>query len=570
MEEDLAQICRWADKVDCAPVPAEWVPGAEGAERSRLAALGGAIGQGLPDGWQSHLSHLPEVLAWLSYEVDAPMDVVQAAQRILGSDSTHSWTALLYTWAVAPQNRRRLGTFFTASREVDWMLDTWSRLHGAPGSVVDIGAGVGAFTFRAANLWPDTPISAIDVNPVTLGLLAAQSLARFETTRKVQLIQEDFVDWAPTEWSKLPASALLLGNPPYTRMQLLPQADREAWRAVAGHLVGNRASLAAYILALGLTAIRKSDGVCLLLPAQWLESDYASGIRGWLWNATNRRIDLHLFGADLFQGAQVDAVALVVGPEQSQTQPLVASASGLVGNLVYQDEVDRSAAPPHNWRSMFQPARPDDPTSGTSLGQFVVVRRGVATGSNRFFVLDKERVVSLGIDREYLRPLIGRLRDFPGDTITKDQVERVGRYLLTVSAQKLHSPEVERYLMSGQLMGAAESYLSMRRAVWSDLTAEVLIPDVVIGPASKGAFRVIENHAAATITNNLYGLTWRSGLDDSSRALILQWLRSNVGQKSLRRASRTHNGGLQKIEPAALSALPLPESLLKRIVVPTP
>ncbi|MBY8854570.1 N-6 DNA methylase, partial [Saccharothrix sp. MB29] len=70
--------------------------------------------------------------------------------------------------------RRRLGTFFTPPAIVKHMMEICQKLTPKPDHVVDPGAGVGAFTLEALRIWTSASVAAVDLNVVTLGLLAAR------------------------------------------------------------------------------------------------------------------------------------------------------------------------------------------------------------------------------------------------------------------------------------------------------------------------------------------------------------------------------------------------------------
>ncbi len=281
------------------------------------------------------LNDLPGLKEWLNGGPVPPVRVCEAGEELLASPGEDA-LAGIYSAAVSPANRRRLGTFFTPRAEVQQMLAAWTLLGAEPPqTVVDVGAGVGIFTLAAAHLWPAAGLHAVDVNPVTLGLLglrAATDHVLTETTNShgggVHLHLEDYLDFAQTELPSLPGPRLILGNP-YTRIQLLPPDERQRLIESTGGLCGSRASLAAVITAATIQSMGAEDGLCLLLPAHWLESDYASGLRSWLWAATSRPVRLHLFGHDLFPDAQVDTVSLLVGPVADGDHPIAAEQCGL-------------------------------------------------------------------------------------------------------------------------------------------------------------------------------------------------------------------------------------------------
>jgi hypothetical protein len=308
-----------------------------------------------------------------------------------------------------------------------------------------------------------------------------------------------------------------------------------------------------------LRLLNPEDGLCLLLPAQWLESDYAAKLRERIWSMDNRRVELHLFTSDLFEDAQVDAVALLVGVETDTAQPLV-----LGSDRGTKRKVKRNPAEvPLQWRVLFENRKMGargEPRTGGLLRDFAIVKRGVATGDNSFFVINDSLQREHALPRSVLRPLVRRLRDLP-NTCTNDVLDELEErhYLLVANKRQLATlKHLQDYIAIGVERKTSERLLCQRRPDWFDLSAEVFVPDVIIGPMTKDSFRLVENHAGAVVTNNLYGITWRRETSAETRAAILGWLRSAVGQSALTEGARTQGEGLFKIEPRALSELRLP------------
>lgn len=491
------------------------------------------------------------------------------AGKELVAESPDEGLARLYSLVVSGRSRRTLGTFFTPPDEVTWMVEQWSEQHGAPNAVADVGAGVGIFTTVAAKAWPDAQVWAVDINPITLGLLALRVHEEFplKTVSDVhgsglRLVLDDFTRWMGSGWKRLPGPRLILGNPPYTRMQLLPADQRERlWKSAEG-LCGRRASLSALITAMSLKALGPDDGLCLLLPAQWLESDYAAELRSCLWGLSDRRVELHLFDEDVFKGvAQVDAVALMVGPVESTPQPIVFSGkSG--SNLHSERDVQ-----PVQWRPLFQKKKSGASVADASvlLSDLVTVKRGVATGANQFFVLTEARRLELGLTEKMVTPLVRRLLGLP-DAVTDEDLAGSApgeRYwLLTVTPTQIErSVNLARYIATGEADGVRFDLrrLCQDRPHWFDLTAEVEYPHVVVGQSTKNAFRFIEVEAKATLLNNLYGITWKPGIQSETKADVLEWLRGDDGQAAVKRVARSQGVGLWKVEPRALLTVRLPE-----------
>ena len=203
------------------------VAGATVDEKRRLGALGGHRRGG---GGQRRIWMWDEtVRAWAIAAPTPPNEILESVRLALGRYDDP--LAELYNACISAANRRRLGTVFTPPTLVEHMLSLVEReLRGAPDVVVDPGAGVGAFTIAAAQTWPDARIVAVNVNPVTLGLLGARLAFEADADpeladsyKRVELVLADFLDQlVMLSGRSRRGRILVLGNPPYTRVRGVP------------------------------------------------------------------------------------------------------------------------------------------------------------------------------------------------------------------------------------------------------------------------------------------------------------------------------------------------------------
>jgi Methyltransferase small domain len=574
---DLDSFIRWLRDAVAEPVATKSVPGASALERRQLGALGGVVRGLVPV--DKHAAWPSDVVDWLESGPAAPSEVVSAARRVIACDPDASLAAL-YGHLVSGVSRRALGTFFTPSPEVKLMLDMWERSEEAPSTVVDVGAGVGVFTASAAKRWPEARVIGVDINPVTLGLLAlrawlsASPLAEESGSGSgIHLVRDDFTMWITESFRETTWPRLILGNPPYTRSQLLSAEDRLRLGKIANGLCGTRASLSALMTAISLRHLGQSDGLCLLLPAQWLESKYAAPLRDYIAGLTQRRVELRLVESKLFRDAQVDAVALLVGRERDSEQAFCV-ASWTADNA---SPVDRAGLVGVQWRALFN-STPSNTTApeptpvphgpGSKLSDFCIVRRGTATGANGFFVLSDDEAVANQLPPDRLLKLVRRLNGYP-DVIDDHAFDLAGsdekRWLLHV--KRIHRKKgstVDRYLETGEGAGIPARYLCRYRiGEWYDLTHDLVVPDVIVGPMTRGRFRFVENAARAVITNNLYGWQWHPEIPEATRVAIMKWARSEKGQATVLAAARRQGAGLRKLEPSALANVVIPASVAR-------
>ena len=565
-------VLEWLEGCDSLALLPEFVPGATQHERQLLAGLGPlalAVSKAGSGGGEVP----PEVSQWWSAPNQPPaalvghlIDMMEDGREALGK---------VYTSIVSPVSRRKMGTFFTPDALTQFALAKCNEHEMTPRAVVDPGAGVGAFTLAAAEQW-STPVVAVDLNAVTLGLLAARChYEGYETTascdmggegwRDVQLVRTDFLTWVTTEFKSLPSSSLILGNPPYTRHQGLDPKTKRTARDAAGHLItSGLAGMAAYFLAASLRSIRPSDALCLLLPGSWMHTRYGRELREHLWRL-DRPVDLAVFPNDLlvFPGTNVDAVMLFVGPRSQHDEPLIVSSPSLDGATVHRDDpveiVRTSNVPPcfpRDKRAWVPPGRNDN-----SLGDSFRVRRGIATGCNGFFLLTDEEVRRYQIPPRCLQPAITRVQAIEGAVLDEPALEALGkadekRWILCLSHRDARSARIGTYLARGLRDGVAEGFLASQREHWFVLDEDVAPAPLLVLPMTKRTFRVIVNTAGALHTNTLYGLYPSNDSVDVVRAA--EWLRGSRGQQAMRNVARHYSSGLLKLEPRTLSTLPVP------------
>jgi methylase of polypeptide subunit release factors len=563
----------WLRAPEHPEVEARWVPGLDKAERKAVHAVGGVARLLLAE---EQVQALPdEVRSWMLDAAEPPSESIDEVRTGLKADPDGTLAAL-YATIVRSEHRRQLGTFFTPSNEVGLMLDLWTSTEGsAPKSVIDVGAGVGVFTAEAAKRWPEAQVYAVDINPVTLGLLAVRLFSEAATSdaadlaKRVKLVRADYTEWLVSDEAPEPGERLILGNPPYTRAQLLSLDERVRLRELTNGLCGTRASLSTLITALSLQHLAPTDGLSLLLPAQWLESQYARDLRMAMWEMRNRRIELRLIeteSQDLFDGALVDAVALLIGAETEAEQTFRIARWGQVTLA----RVDRAGEVPASWRSLFESAAPANKAVENPpipLSKFASVHRGVATGSNATFVLLDDARASL--PGEALTRVITRVGTLP-DNVTEHAIsrasDRAARWLLTATEDMVAKhPTLKKLVDAAEALEINKRLLCSRRKLWYDLTEEVRRPDVIIGAMTKDRFKLVKNSVGATITNNLYGISWNNGITKAQQERVLTWLRSDDGQAALKQAARRQGAGLLKLEPGGLRQVLIPAKVAGKI-----
>jgi adenine-specific DNA-methyltransferase len=451
------------------------------------------------------------------------------------------------------------------------MLDlAAAAMHSEPVRIVDPGAGVGAFTLAAAKRWPRADVFAIDVNVVTLGLLAARIAFEIDVESedadalsRIHLELDDYLHDLGDRFGQARGPVLVLGNPPYTRIQELPTEYRSRAIKLCGEISkSGHANLAVLFQAATLNHMRPEDASCMVLPGSVSFTRASLGVRHALWHS-NRPVTVQRTPATTrpFSGRSVQAAILLVGPLNAQREPIQFARIRFGGDepkVLEKWEGNRDGVEPRNW---FLRKGSKASSAGFALSEIATVQRGVATGaSSMFFLSDAE---AEHLPHDVIVPAAPTLRRFSaaemdaaahatwGDTHTK-------RWLLAIPRDYLLDGPLRAYVQQFEAE-ARKRFLVAQRNPWYSITS-LPRPDIFIAPLSKKDFKIVINTVRAVPSNNLFGITMLNG---TAPEALADWLRSNPGQRALLHMSRRYHGGSHKLEPGDLKRVRIPAKLTK-------
>lgn len=472
-----------------------------------------------------------------------------------------------------PRERRRFGQFLTPDPIVKAMVE-WTLRQG-PAQVVDAGAGTGRFAAAILRRSPETPVYAIELDPVA-SLLCRAHLAQLPG--RATVVCADYLTWTPP-----PAAGptAYIGNPPYVRHHSIDPGVKTwlDWASIRlERPISKLAGLHAYFIISTALKARRGDPICFVTSAEWLDVRYGEVLR-WLLLEKLGLESLHLLTptASAFPDAMSTAVILCArAGEHTATVRLrlVTALEDFVGLAVNGQHVSRAVlvqAP--RWSSLLQGAdssseksplliSDDARMSSQYLPLRVIARvhRGVATGANAFFVLPRERAQELGLS-EFCVPCITRAEQI----LTADGVisETMVDHVLLLIPPELRwedLPESLRaYLKYGEDIGVAQRYLCRHRRPWWSL-GRYEPPPIVMTYMARRAPAFALNPDGLMILNIAHGIYPNRALSRVALEQLVYTL--NECSKLYTGYGRTYQGGLLKFEPKEIEQLPIPKALL--------
>ncbi len=384
-----------------------------------------------------------------------------------------------------------------------------------------------------------------------------------------------------------PSPNLILANPPYVRHHHLKREDKLRLQALVRQMTGveinGLAGLYVYFLLLATAWMEDGGYAAWLIPSEFMDVNYGAALKRYLTDRVTL-IRVHRFDPDdaQFGDALVSSVVLAFRKTAPPSEHVVEfSFGGALGAPHSCESVPVGRLrESRKWTAYPGHARNDRrkcaDEMGPTLGDFFRIRRGIATGNNQFFILERAEAERRRFPDQYLRPILPSPRCLYTTVIDPDTngYPLLDRPLCVIDCDlsegvlKERHPALWDYLQTAEQLGVRQGYLVGKRTPWYKQERREPAPFLCTymgrGSDQKRPFRFIWNRSRAIGTNLYLMLYPRTELAamlrrQAARAADVFALLGEVTGHELRGEGRVYGGGLNKIEPsemARISAVP--------------
>ena len=391
----------------------------------------------------------------------------------------------------------------------------------------------------------------------------------FWYSSKLEIRNADFLEQQPDR-----KISLLVTNPPYSRHHHIdPEKKKHLQMMVlqqTGIHISGLAGLYCYFLMLATRWLKENALSCWLIPSEFMDVNFGKALKDYLLNNVDL-IQIHRFSPEnlQFQDALITSSIVVFRNRKPTQHDIIFSYDGNITSPVRQKAYSHSELRnTAKWSMLFMEDHPVE--SQAKIGDFFQAKRGIATGSNDFFIVDEKTVNQYQIPVLFLTPILPGPRYLKCNRIDNvDGVPSLERKLYLFSCDwpedeiKRKYPRLWDYIQNGKDKGVPEGYICSRRTPWYACEKSRPAPFIIPYMGRQGKhkmFRFILNNSKAIATNGYLLLfpkpQYESCMQNNENRLKVWKALNDIPIETLVRSGRIYGGGLHKLEPRELMCTP--------------
>jgi len=433
-----------------------------------------------------------------------------------------------------------------------------------------IGTGVFYSAFRQAFPNDDQRVLGFEIDPMYFN-----PTKDFWRGTPLELRCRDFLSEKPDE-----VFDMLVANPPYVRHHHIDSGTKSRLQnnvfKQTGIKISGLAGLYCHFMLLSNVWLKEGGLSCWLVPSEFMDVNYGESVKRYLTHNVEL-LHIHRFNADDLQFADALVSSCIVvfrNTKPSESNQVKFTIGGSINSPETVKHIPVSQLDTKiKWTSLFEDDAVSVQESVSTLGDFFMVKRGIATGDNDFFILDKKTIDRYEIPQKFLRPILPGPRYIKEDKINNENgLPALDRQLFLFSCKvpenilKEQYPKVWEYIKEGYERGVSKGYICSHRSPW--YSCEDREPASIIVPymgrdASNRMFRFILNTSQAITTNvylSLYPKPQYAHCMKDESVVTEVWHKLNtIPSVLLSRNGRFYGGGLRKMEPKELMNTPVSE-----------
>lgn len=445
--------------------------------------------------------------------------------------------------------KKELGQFFTDPFIARFMVNLI--LEDNPRKVLDPAVGMGAFTRIISEANPDIDITACEIDP--------EMIVNFknENNYLYSLVEKDYLSCFFDE--KFDA---IICNPPYNKFQEISNRDRiiADFHSRYNIKMSGYSNLCVYFLIKSMNELKENGKCCYIIPYEFMNTGYGKVIKQYLLETKMLKTIIKFSNnISLFSKAITTSCILFLENKEHAVIDFVnIDDVNDLDNLNFKRRKSYSyydLSPSQKWLQYFDDRENDHKYNNiVKLSVFGRASRGIATGNNSFFALNKSMIEKHHLSENVCFPCLTKAPDVKDVVFTKESFDNMlaaDKKIFLFNGERASSEEDKEYIKVGESLNAHKAYLTSHRSPWYALEYKDPAP-ILVCVFSRSRIKVIRNELGIRNLTTFHGLYLKSDSIDFANIMFC-YLLTPLAQDLLYHSRREYGDGLTKFEPNDLT-----------------
>lgn len=444
-------------------------------------------------------------------------------------------------------NKKKFGQFFTNPIIAEFM--TKIAIYDDTINFLDPAAGPGVFVQFANKVNSDLKIDAYEIDHKMI--LNYNNEIKFKTN----LINEDFL------YSNTNVYDSIVCNPPYNKFQEIPDRVKliKLFNDKYNIKLSGYTNYCIYFLIKCLNSLKNNGRCVFIIPYEFMNAGYGEKVKEYiLKNKLLKTLIKFNNGLKLFDDAMTTSCILIFENCCHDKIKFIDVSDIEDLDYILTEDYDKITTLDYSydnlnfkekWSKYFE-TRNMKYNNLVDFKKIAQVKRGIATGNNNFFSLNKSDILKNSLSEEVCIPCVSKSPDITEIVMTKeyfDSLVQLNKKMFVFDGRNKKSEHDEAYIKYGETINVDKSYLNSHRTPWYGIEDKKPAP-IWISVFSRNKLKVIRNEMMISNLTTFHGIYLKENYEKYTNVLFC-YLQTPIAQKILKLNKREYGEGLDKFEP---------------------
>lgn len=392
----------------------------------------------------------------------------------------------------------------------------------------------------------------------------SEILEHFKCNNAFNIINEDFLQ---SEWNSQYDG--IICNPPYNRFQFIDNRKQilNKFENKTGIKFSGYTNQYILFLIKAIYQLNKKGKLAFIIPAEFMNSQYGKEIKKILISNRLLKTIIYFDSTSIFDNAVTTSCILLLDktPKKEAEFIRLTTINDISSLDIYNSRLSNNSQLVtyqtldkfDKWQPILIGEIPKKYRNTVKLKKYANVARGIATGDNKFFIFNKNKIQQNNLSNYFFTECISRSCDVTKPIFTFKELDELKKtnkpvFILTLDSNKeYHEYNLQLYIKYGEEIGTNKKYLTSHRKKWYCTELKPIAP-IWITTANRKEIKVVRNVAKILNLTTFHGMYIKPEKSNYIN-ILFSYLLTPIAQNLLKQNKKELGNGLEKFQPGDLN-----------------